>query len=424
MVKNKEELANKITALCKNNIGKRSVLTKITHDVLERFGLPEGISSDILTLRTDAIDYDDKILFYMFYCLLYEHYSHCEQEVKNKIINETLISFFSQKEIDEYLNSKYRKSSYHLPIKWKVIPVAEDQWICSISVRELMQLRDAQLINYNENAQRTLRHMVNNGIEYYKIDLNRVAVEQIMQSYTNGSYIPNTLTLNIPEDSEFFYNEDSGELVIKNIKAFDILDGYHRYIALSNLYTLNKKFTYDMELRVVSFGEDKARQFIWQEDQKTKMKKVDSEALNQNNYGNQVVQMLSTKGILNGIVSRNKGNIDYSTLAQLVNLLYFPNKRKVYKRTDLLEARDDIYEKFEYILEELDRSLLDKRWNTKYTAAFMYIISRNDINRSDYLIEINKLYGFLKLPENENVISQRLFNQATITRISKIYERR
>lgn len=36
-----------------------------------------------------------------------------------------------------------------------------------------------------------------------------------------------------------------------------------------------------MEIRIVSFTEEKAKQFIYQKEQKTKMKQIDSAAMNQ-----------------------------------------------------------------------------------------------------------------------------------------------
>ncbi len=43
-----------------------------------------------------------------------------------------------------------------------------------------------------------------------------------------------------------------------------------------------------MEIRIVSFTEEKAKQFIYQKDQKTKMKQIDSAAMNQYSPANTV----------------------------------------------------------------------------------------------------------------------------------------
>lgn len=126
------------------------------------------------------------------------------------------------------------------------------------------------MINYNVNAQRTMQRVIKGDKELYRITLNKHAVNSIRRSFESGEFIPNTITLNIPEDpeNEFYYNEKNSELVIKNINHFDISDGYHRYVAACQAYDQNDKFNYPLEIRIVSFDNDKVKKFIFQEDQK------------------------------------------------------------------------------------------------------------------------------------------------------------
>lgn len=70
----------------------------------------------------------------------------------------------------------------------------------------------------------------------------------------------------------------------------------HRYIAISDLSNLNEDFDYPMELRSTMFSESKAQQMIWQKDQKTKMRKIESDSLNQNNFANQVINFIILRG--------------------------------------------------------------------------------------------------------------------------------
>ena len=105
----------------------------------------------------------------------------------------------------------------------------------------------------------------------------------------------------------------------KHPTIMDILDGYHRYISMSEIVREDPTFDYPMMIQIVSFSEEKARQFIFQEDQKTQMKKVDSAAMNQYNPANTAVAKLNTdpNSNLRGEIVKTTGKIDPSFLAAL-----------------------------------------------------------------------------------------------------------
>lgn len=402
MLVSKEKLSGYIINLSKQYLSNPTKQTEIIKNLNDKFELPSSLSFDVLTLKTNPIDETEFVLF----CIL--------SELDNKLVSKC----FTEKEIETYSQSKYKLDKIKFPIKWKLLQVADDQWIGVISVKELMKLRNAQLINYNENAQRRLRHVVAGREEWYTIDLNRDAVNGIAEAYRNDTYIPNTITLNIPETSEFHYDYDNQTLVINEIKAFDILDGYHRYIAMSQIFNSNRKFDYSMELRVVTFSDEKARQFIWQEDQKTKMNKIDSDALNQNNAGNQVVQMLAAKPLLRETIRRNGGNIDATSMSQLVNLLFFPRKQKI-DRKMIIEVRDKLLECFDEIVNQ-DNKVLDKKWNNKYIAAVMFAFSRDCID----IEKINEFYKEVSKDDYQYIFTGRTFTYQTISRLAKVWEER
>ena len=110
---------------------------------------------------------------------------------------------------------------------------------------------------------------------------------------------------------------------------------------MSNIYNRDPGFDYEMELRVVCFNEDTAKQFIWQEDQKTKMRKMDSETFNQNSPANQVINLINQSGLYRNVIGRNNSVIDQGLASHLITKLWF-NTTKVIKRKTLLDVRDEI----------------------------------------------------------------------------------
>ena len=402
MLKTKKEVSDYVTRACKKLVNKPETMQHYMALLKENYNMSTSLAFDIMTLKVEPEYESDFVSF----CML-------------SVIDEPKIRLcFTEKEIQTFQNSKFKTDKVKFPIKWKMMQVSEDQWIGTISVKQLMLLRNEQLINYNENAQRKLKRVVAGEEEWWTIDVNHDAVNKIVESYRNGTYIPNTITLNIPEDSEFHYDGDT--LIINEISSFDILDGYHRYVAMSYISNVDKKFDYDMELRVVSFSEEKARQFIWQEDQKTKMNKIDSESLNQNNPANQVTQMLASKGILTGVISRNKGVIDYTSVSQLIGLLFFNTKKKI-ERKQIITTRDYIYNKLEVLSSE-QPDIFDKQWDSKFLACAMYVMSRDDVEDNDLYKEIVDFYNIAKGEENKYIFTGRTYNAQTISRLTKLYE--
>ena len=105
-----------------------------------------------------------------------------------------------------------------------MMQVDQNQWIGSIKASELMALSDKQLLYYNERTQRPLQHVEHGEVQYWRPYVNRSALASIEKSFREGTYIPNTITLNIP-DAIPDYDEDTMTLSIEGIDHFDILDG-------------------------------------------------------------------------------------------------------------------------------------------------------------------------------------------------------
>lgn len=257
-----------------NVTNKRYIKDKVI-EANKKFGFPPRVITDFISNRGEVSSFD----YFTWFVLA--------SVIKEEIIPD----FFTDIEIEQYKNERYREVAPVFPLVIEAVQIRDDQWVGKITVKDLMKLRDNHLIHYNENTQRTLRRIVRGNTETYKIYVNNGAIKNIKESFLTGTYIPNMLTLNIPETSDFSYK--NGKLTITEMEYFDILDGYHRYRAISDIYNQDKDFDYDMELRIVCFPEEKARQFIWQEDQKTKMRKIDSDQLNSNNAGNQVATSLN-----------------------------------------------------------------------------------------------------------------------------------
>ena len=284
--------------------------------------------------------------------------------------NDTINKYYTNMEINRYTKEKFRRDPFDFPNKpliFNMIQIAEDQqYIGSYSAKELMKLRNHSLLDYNTNTQRVMTYKIHNGEGMYKISINYKAVKEIRTNMLNGIYIPNTITLNMnPEKNPKFRYED-GKLFVEAIDGFDILDGFHRYLAMGQIYDVNPDWDYPIELRICCFYESKAKQFIYQEDQKTPMNKTASKSMNQYSKINQLIQRINEDSrfyLCNQV--KSNGLLDAGILAEALESL---------KITTVKEVHEESIPLMNYINQviENDWGLTEKRWGKRQILLLAY----------------------------------------------------
>lgn len=402
MIKSRESLEKELTIVLKRNINRKSILSGWIKETNRKYEMPEKVSSDYITMRKDLVDASVFALF-----------------IIADVIKPTLIpQYFAPKEIKSLSKEKWNIEKISFPLQYHMVQISEEQFIGKISVKELMLLRNAQLIKYNENTQRTMQHIVKGKTELFKISLNKTAVYNIMNSYESDLYIPNTITLNMPEDAEYYYDEKNSQLEITSLDYFDMLDGYHRYIALSKIVNQNPEFDYEMELRIVQFEEDKAKRFIWQEDQKTKMRKIDSESMDTSKASNKIVERLNMNCCeLGGKISRNKGIINAANLANIIDVVMLKDVKKADERLAIRNISADITDIFDFYTNERPE-LAKKPWNKLFTYVLIYEIRYGNPN------DIGLFYKDLdKVEKDGSIYTNTNLTTADVTRTHKLLRR-
>ena len=382
------ELSMKLTSNRKNR------QTILCTEVNKKFGFPIGMVSDIVTQRVDMQDALEVLLFAIA-----------------SVAGVKVSYYFSEREIKEYSQYKYQANSLKFPFTFasQMVEIKPDeQYIGRTSVKELMQLRDAQIINYNANTQRTMTLKRGNDYEYYKITLNRKAVDQISELLQKKDFVPNTLTFNLSPETDFTYK--NGKLTINEQVPFDILDGYHRYIAMSNLYNLDETFDYPMEIRILFLSEENAKQFIYQEDQRTPLSKADSNAMNKNDAGVKVCRFVKQK-LGNEIVSQ-QGIINETLLVKLIDLLYIKNNT-TYERSKLISIANEIVTIVEDAAMDIPE-LLDTKWSNNFTIAMIGLATKKELKGKELYITA--------LETTKTLIKEEKVEQLTLKRLNKLLD--
>jgi len=312
------------------------------------------------------------------------------------IDSKQLSKYFTKIEISSYKKEKY-DDSISIPREFEVVKIRDDQWLGRIKVTDWMKLRDLQIINYNENTQRPLKKVVRGEIETYKIDINKTQVEDIYNSIMEDTYIPDTITLNLPEDAVYEYDEDTSILNILHYDHFDITDGMHRYLAFSRAYEAGKDFSdYYEELRITCFNETKADDFIWQQDQKYKMTKVTAKSFNQNAMGSIITKRLNESSVLKNQINKSDGVINSITLSTVITVLFDIKAKKsieaqVARKKYEIELNRAFSKKLESLI-EANPDLMIEKWSDEFIVAFATAVKLEveDDKLLDFCTELSK----------------------------------
>ena len=416
MLRPKEELESYLKKEFYKNLTGNKKLKEICAYNNDVYDIPKSITSDYLSLRKPLIEANSFILF----CLL-----DAIENVNNRT-NSKIPEFFVEKEIKTYSKAKFDTGKIKFPLRFKMIQITEEQWIGYIDFNILMKLRAAQLIVYNEETQRAMQRVVRGEDETWKIAIKESSVVEIAESYENESYIPTPLTFNIPEDveSDFYYDENTCELVINTLDHFDITDGYHRYVSACRVCDKNDKFNYPMELRITAFTEEKAKHFIFQEDKKTKMKKMDSSSYNMNDDANIIVRRINSNSLCNirGCINNNKGLINAGQLSDLIRFFYFKGikvNEKGKRNQIIVSVSNDLIESFN-MLTEYDSKYLDTSYTYKSLVVIITCFNHyKDKDKSNMCNVIKNVEAQVKSLGNVN-ISTRASRLRFIKEIRKI----
>ncbi len=407
-------LKNDLDKQINKYIGRKEICNNILSNIEKKFNIPTGVSADFL-FKIRPID--EANIFMLFSIV----YSIRETDKDSNISIET---YFTELEIKKYLNTRYEDVNKWSRVELDAIQIDRDQWLCSVDIDFFIKLRRTQKINYNAATQRTMTHVVRGEEVFYQITVNKKEVEDIKESFINGNYIPNSITLNIPADTEddFWYNESTHKLVIDTLDHFDIIDGYHRYLAMCSAKDDDPEFNHPMELRIVNFTEDKAKQFIWQEDQKTQMRKLDSKAFNMSNPANIVVERLNEdpKFNLKGCISRNNGQIPYAEFSYVIDFMFFKGISKSDVASTRMLVTKRLRDGFNSIT-ELDDEFLSRTYS--YVDLVVLVLIFKEDQSLDNLIE--KYRYLIKTIEEDDDLKKRLFVgrplfKPTIDKLSKI----
>ena len=365
MIVPKEILAKHLENIISETYIKDIKTTKEIYKFLKQnHKMPLDRAQEMMTLKSSLSTFDIFDLFCIAEAI----------EELGKI--ELLQKYFSKKEIADYKNEVYDVGEIKNPyIIDNVIKIREAQYFSKMNAIEFNKLNNAAMINYNERTQRVMKRVINHGEEYYKINISRQSVNEIKKLMLSNMYFPDPITLNIPQDGDGYaeYNEEEHKLIIHDVGHFDILDGYHRFVAMMELVSEKPDFNYIMEVRISEWSEAQAQQFIFQQDQKTKMSVMDAKSFDQNALATRIVDRLNiSTGMISGKIGRSGNLIATNDIFAAINKVFTKNVDPSSKQARQLinTLVKEISDTFDVILDD------DELSSVKFDYKILYIIMR------------------------------------------------
>lgn len=224
--------------------------------------------------------------------------------------------------------------------------VSNDTWNVILPAQFIAKLGRSNMLNYDFETQReaTTVHVGDSII--LTPTVNPQSIIEIADELVAGTFIPNTLTFNMPLENRdnFKYDKKLKRWILLSGKL-NIIDGYHRY--RGTITALRKKvIDYNFEVRLTNFNRDKARRFIVQEDKRNPINKEYIKSIDDSDLITQIINQLNES---NRSELRGKITSDQKTIVSGLSLVSFEIMHKTIKQLWNPVTIDDSDELFDYL---------------------------------------------------------------------------
>jgi len=232
-----------------------------------------------------------------------------------------------------------------------VMELGDNQWSTVVSIQELTSWYNSNLVNYNFETQRDPKYIERrDGSLIKKPNVNWDSVEDIYEKLIANLFHSNYITLNVLVNGEddIAYDPDKKALIIRS-GQIDVLDGFHRSLAMLKAIATNKNLNYKTGLMITNFNVQIANDFIRQEDKRNKIDERHIKSKNDENLMNGIVTMLNTnpKSDMRGKIATDMILIQ-KNIAYTLNDIISDTMEIVFKND--VKTRRDVNKVGEYLI--------------------------------------------------------------------------
>lgn len=264
------------------------------------------------------------------------------------------------KEVANYKELPSRETLIFPLVLQNVLEVVEDQqWIMVRDMNFVANLYSAKMIKYDYRTQRDPK-LIKKRDKFIKVpNTNAKAVTEIATSIKDKTYTPNTITFNISKEDiySFSYDKVKKQLTIHE-GTINILDGWHRCLAMMTLLMMDEKMKYNFEIRFVNYNEARAAAFVKQEDIRNKISEQHIASIDMSELANSV-----TRTVNEDIQSDIAGKIvtDRKYITEGVGLTMFKSFSDTVQELWRLDTRTDADNLSHYLIQFFNQLLWLKK---------------------------------------------------------------
>lgn len=329
-------------------------------------------------------------------------------------------NFFTEIEINEMKDYKLEDEDVvTYPIVFEdVNQLANNQWTTILTIQEIVNLYNSNIVNYNFETQRNPKYIVrNDGDLVMKPSVNWKSVDDIYEKLIKGLFKSNYITLNVlvNGEDEVVYDEDKKAIVIRRGRI-DILDGFHRSLAMIKAVATIKNLNYKTGVMITNFNVQDANDFIRQEDMRNKIDERHIKSKNDENLMNGIVTDINTnnQSDMRGKIATDtilvEKNIAYTLNDIILDALDLTFKGDVKTRRDvgnvssyLIDFFNEIYAIKYDDFEDLSKSRKKSMTTNKNTFIFYVVLAKFLYGKKDWKIELETILNSINFDKDSSI---------------------
>lgn len=360
----RSEANKKLNILLRKNYKKEDANVEVAKFAMEKHNIGLPFCFGVLTGKISLLEISDECLFWILEAMIFAYNEH-------KInMPYTLEDWYSEMEINRFSASKYIEEDKYPFVIENCMQVSDDQWVTVMTTEQIMHLYNNQMIHYNRLTQREPTIKNKNGVIQYVITLVEKSVKAISELMKKQLYIPDDISLNINPENNTGWDVQGNTIILED-GAFDIIDGFHRLMAIMRSYRESDAFSYNMIVNIMNFDTDKACRYIAQKDKRNKIKSAYSKSIDTTNEVTSILKRLNEScEYYRGMITRDKNAlIDWTSLFTFVDYCFTVKDKK-----DSIKIQKYLKNALDSFVEE-DPEYADKKLTNKEIAILIRTFS-------------------------------------------------
>lgn len=293
------------------------------------------------------------------------------------------------------------------------IQIAKDQYVVTVSNKELARLVAIDKIHYNPETQRNLTIIeTDNGI-IKKVTLFESALDSICANMKSKDYISDALTFNVNPDLYATPRISGKDLIVPLDSVIDCIDGYHRLKGAVIVTKLEPEWEQNFIIILTAFDVNKAKKYILQENYKNPLTDEQVTEYDPDDAANFIIDKLKDSMYLS---DSKLSDISYQ-LNNLINSIFKPERLK---SPEAKQKALILFKNIEKYMNELieDKGYIGKVFTVEEWFVYLYLINYSINNSSEFMfiidsINIEELLTQINITKKPVTVHYKIMSEVT-----------